>query len=79
MTTSSPNPIDQRFESVAPTLAPALLTIKQTAAYTGISRTRIYEVIDRLDARKFGRRTLITKDSVDRFIADLPRQWVKPE
>ncbi len=65
---------DRQLASLLTTLVPALLTIKQLTAYTGFSRTRVYEVIDELDARKVGRRTLITRVSVDRFIAGLPRK-----
>lgn len=42
---------------------------------TGIGRTTLFKLIaeGKLDARKIGRRTLITDESLKKFIADLPR------
>jgi excisionase family DNA binding protein len=52
-----------------------LLTVKQTTETCSFGRTKAYELIrdGRLDARKVGRRTLITVASLERFIASLPR------
>lgn len=48
--------------------------IDRACALSGCGRTKIYELIARglLDARKLGRRTLVTDDSLRRFLADLP-------
>ena len=44
------------------------------ARRVGISRSKIFEAIKegRLDARKFGRRTVITEDALRAFLAALP-------
>jgi excisionase family DNA binding protein len=49
-------------------------SIEQAATLTGIGRTRLYQEISdgRLEARKAGKRTLITRDALERFIASLP-------
>ncbi|MGG5886116.1 excisionase family DNA-binding protein [Falsiroseomonas sp. HC035] len=50
-------------------------TIQEASDSTGIGRTRIFALIKdgRLDARKFGRRTLITATSLRSLVAALPR------
>jgi excisionase family DNA binding protein len=50
-------------------------TIQEAAASTGIGRTRIFALIKdgHLDARKFGRRTLIPATSLRSLVATLPR------
>jgi excisionase family DNA binding protein len=54
---------------------PAMLTISAACRYAGIARSRLYLEIKtgRVDARKAGRRTLITRESLDAFLASLPR------
>ena len=44
------------------------------ARRVGISRSKIFEAIKEghLDARKFGRRTVITEDALRAFLAALP-------
>lgn len=46
------------------------LTIKRTREVTGLGRTSIYKAISdrRLEAIKFGRRTLITAESVRKLV-----------
>jgi excisionase family DNA binding protein len=60
-------------------IAPAMLTIQDAAKYAGFSRSRIYEEMNagRLDARKAGRRTLISRASLDDLLASLPRAATK--
>jgi hypothetical protein len=52
---------------------PAALTIVAACAYTGLTRTYLYENRNRLDWRKAGRRSLITRASLDQLLATLPR------
>ena len=56
-------------------IAPAMLQIPDAAKYSGLSRTRVYELISTgaLDARKMGKRTIISRASIDAFLADLPK------
>lgn len=50
-------------------------TIDQAQQATGIGRTRIFRLIKdgALDARKFGKSTLITAESLEAFLNGLPR------
>lgn len=54
-------------------------TIEQAQEATGLGRTSIYKEISngKLDARKAGRRTLITAASVQAFVASLPRAPIR--
>jgi hypothetical protein len=49
--------------------------IDRACLISGCGRTKLYSLIadGLLDARKLGRRTLITDESLRRFLADLPR------
>ena len=49
-------------------------TVRSATAASGLSRSRIYELIGRgeLDARKDGRRTIVLADSLNAYIAALP-------
>ncbi len=49
-------------------------TIEETQEVTGLGRTSVYQAIShgKLDARKAGRRTLITAASVQAYLASLP-------
>jgi excisionase family DNA binding protein len=51
-----------------------LLTITETAAATGMSRSRIFELLreGELEAKRAGRRTLVTADSLRRCVDRLP-------
>jgi excisionase family DNA binding protein len=48
---------------------------KRAAAYLGISRSKLYELIadSRLIAHKLECRTIIRRDDLDAFLASLPR------
>lgn len=51
----------------------AFLNVAEALAYLGIDRTRLYRSMDKLDARKAGRRTLISRKSLDRWFEGLPK------
>jgi excisionase family DNA binding protein len=53
----------------------AMHPIDRACLISGCGRTKIYGLIasGALDARKLGRRTLITDESLRRFLASLPR------
>jgi excisionase family DNA binding protein len=50
------------------------LSIAETAARSGFGRDGIYRAIreGKLEAKKFGRRTIIPAASLERFMAELP-------
>ena len=56
-------------------IAPAMFTIPGAIVYSGFVRSRLYLEIKagRLDARKAGRRTLITRASLDALLDALPK------
>jgi excisionase family DNA binding protein len=51
-----------------------LLTLAEAAKYLSIGKTKLYYEINsgRLKAKKHGGQTLIPKEELDRWIADLP-------
>ena len=51
------------------------LSIAEGCAMANMGRTKIYNAIKggKLTARKFGKRTLILKDDLRRFLESLPR------
>jgi hypothetical protein len=55
--------------------ARALYSPRETESILGISHASLYRLIGagRLDARKLGGKTLITAESIERLIAELPR------
>ena len=56
------------------TIEPLLLTISQTTAALSLPRTTIYQLLGRGDIEtvKIGRRTMVPRDSLHRFIAAQP-------
>ena len=52
----------------------AMHPIDRACTISGCGRTKIYQLINLrlLDARKLGRRTLVTDESLRRFLAGLP-------
>ncbi len=56
-------------------LPPKMLSIPAACRYSAWSRSRLYLAIrdGQLDARKAGRRTLITRESLDMLLASLPK------
>jgi hypothetical protein len=51
--------------------APAAFTVGGATGYSGLTRTYLYENRHRLDWIKAGRRSLITRESLDRLLMDL--------
>jgi excisionase family DNA binding protein len=51
------------------------LSIEEAAEATGIGRSKLYEAMrdGLLQARKFGRRTIILRDDLERFLSALPK------
>jgi hypothetical protein len=59
---------------------PLLLSIPQTSQTIGRCTATIYELIGAgvLDARKSDGRTLVTMESIKRYVAELPKAEVAP-
>lgn len=53
----------------------AFYSPRETEAILGISHATLYRLItaERLDARKLDNKTLITAESIERLIAELPK------
>ena len=60
-------------ESTEPT-TPAAFTVTGAASYSGLTRTYLYENRNRLEWIKAGRRSLITRISIDRLLLQLLQQ-----
>ena len=50
------------------------LSVPEASHVSGIGRTKLYEAIGagQLEARKYGKRTLILRDDLRRFLTSLP-------
>jgi excisionase family DNA binding protein len=61
------------------TRAPAFYSPKQTQTLLNISHATCYRLIanGKLDARKIGTKTVISAESIERLIADLPKAAVR--
>ena len=59
---------------VAPTIEKEGLSIAEASHVAGIGRTKLYEAIGagQLAVRKFGKRTIILREDLTRFLAALP-------
>lgn len=55
-------------------MSKALFNLVEAAEYIGYSRTRLYSILPTLDTRKAGRRTLVTRESLDAHVAALPKR-----
>lgn len=55
-------------------IKPSHLPIPGAVAYSGSSRTSIYEALKtgKIEAKKCGRRTLVSVASLDQYLASLP-------
>ena len=53
----------------------AWLDLHATIDYSGLSKSSIYKKMSegQIEGRKFGKKLLISKDSVDRMFSSLPR------
>lgn len=54
-------------------MLPVFFGVRAASEYSGLSRSRLYELFPRLDVRKDGRRTLISRASLDALLESLPR------
>lgn len=56
-------------------MRPHSMTIADTVKWSGIGRTKLYELIgaNKVEAVKLGARTLVVTESVERFLASLPK------
>jgi excisionase family DNA binding protein len=56
------------------------LSVSEVAVEAGVGRDQVYAAIreGRLEARKWGRRTLITYDALQRFLNGLPQLHLPP-
>ena len=61
--------------------AKLLLDIEQTCATLELSRATVYELIGSgaLDARKIASKTVVVMESVERFVASLPKAPIHPQ
>ncbi len=52
-------------------VTPTLLTVSEAAKYLGVSRSKIYQLIEwgEVKAVKLGRSTQVEKESLDQFLA----------
>lgn len=52
---------------------PLSLSIEESCVATNLGKTKLYEMINsgKLKARKIGKRTIILKDDLDAFLANL--------
>jgi excisionase family DNA binding protein len=64
----------------APVAPRALYSPRETERILSISHATCYRLISsgKLDARKLGNKTLITAQSIERFLAELPPARVRP-
>lgn len=55
-------------------IEPLVLGVKDAAAYVGLSRSRVYELIadGSIEARKLGSRTVVPTESLKAFVAASP-------
>lgn len=60
-------------------ITPAYFSVKGAARYSSLSRSLIYKLLDdnRLRAKQFGTRNLISRASLDEFIRNLPERKPK--
>jgi hypothetical protein len=58
---------------------PATFTIEGAQDFSGLTRSRLYELMGSgdLEARKCGRRTLLVGDSLRAYLARLPRADIR--
>ena len=56
------------------------LSIAETTRILGIGRSTLYNLIKdgRLPVRKLGKRTLVLREDLNKFVASLPAKAIKP-
>lgn len=56
-------------------MRPHAMTIANTCQWSGIGRTKLYQAIseNKIEAVKLGARTLVVTESVEKFLASLPK------
>jgi len=56
-------------------IEPLVLGVKEAAAFIGLSKSRLYELIagGQIEARKLGARTLVPTASLRSYVANAPR------
>lgn len=58
-----------------PQITPAWMNPKDAAAYLGVSVSSFYRgVMDNVDARRLGGRTVVSRASLDSYMSKLPKQ-----
>ena len=69
----------QDSQAKRPSLEPAFVTIPAGCDFLGLKQASVYRLIGRgeIEARKSGKRTLLTVASLKRY-ADLPAAKIKP-
>jgi excisionase family DNA binding protein len=62
------------MNAATPELPREGLSVTEACRVAGIGRTKIYEAISdgHLKARKFGKRTLVLRSDLQKFLANLP-------
>jgi hypothetical protein len=73
------SPDSMASSSAAREPEPAMFTIDGAVAYSGCTRSRLYEEMaaGRIEARKAGRRTLLVGDSLRAYLRNLPRADIR--
>jgi hypothetical protein len=61
------------METSTDDITPAAYTVAGAVRYSGLTRSYLYLHRNRLDWLKAGRRTLITRKSLDELLSSLPR------
>ncbi|KAA0680122.1 DNA-binding protein [Azospirillum brasilense] len=58
---------------------PIAMTVAEAKAKIGVGTTKFYELLNegKIDAVKIGRKTLILTNSLEKYVANLPRRPVK--
>ena len=63
-----------KTDAAPPPIAPVGFTVEGAVVASGLGRTKLFAAIKQgqLRARKFGRRTIITRDDLTEFLESLP-------
>ena len=70
--------MDQGYRPHEHELAPAWLSVDESCRYLSVSPAWFYrDIMPKLDVRKLGKRTMVRRLSIDRFMDSLPAQPAK--